>query len=188
MTGLSICWHCRSLARRHNHLCLKGWAPLIAEPCMALTRSPLPLLVRACIICLDAYVVRVPTTAVYFCLTPCQEDSYANQNNMYYLVDGLSEISQEPFQNSSSTLPDSLNWDDWTTSRHINGVTVYQQQEPDSKEATYMVSASVHATPEDCLKVGSSPCCPGMHHFNSTAALYLYSVPLYSVPSVPCFA
>ena len=69
----------------------------------------------------------------------------------------MSEISQEPFHATSSALPDNLNWDDWTTFRHKNGVTVYQQQEPDSKEATYMVSASVHATPEDCLKV-SFPC------------------------------
>lgn len=46
-----------------------------------------------------------------------------------------------------------INWDNATTFRHVNGVTVYQQQEPDSKIATYMVSASVHATPEACLKV-----------------------------------
>ena len=63
----------------------------------------------------------------------------------------MSEASQEPFRYPSNA--DNLNWDDSTTFRHVNGVTVYEQQEPDSKEATYMVSASVHATPEDCLKV-----------------------------------
>lgn len=66
----------------------------------------------------------------------------------------MSEHIQEPFRHPSSA--DSLNWDDSTTFRHVNGVTVYEQQEPDSKEATYMVSASVHATPEDCHNVSIS--------------------------------
>lgn len=143
---------------------------------MALTRSPLPLLVSVCSICLDAYIAHL-TTAFYFYVTLCRTVGYANYNHMYNLADGISETSQGPFQNSSSSLPDSLNWDDWTTFRHINGVTVYQQQEPNSKEATYMVSASVHATPEDCLKVCSPPCCPAMHYFSSTVALCLCSRP-----------
>lgn len=76
-------------------------------------------------------------------------------------IDGMSEVCQPPSSIPSSTAPETLNWDEYTTFRHVNGVTVYQQQEPDSKEATYMVSACVHATPEDCLKVGS-PWCPPM--------------------------
>ncbi|KAL3133701.1 hypothetical protein ABBQ32_008199 [Trebouxia sp. C0010 RCD-2024] len=67
-------------------------------------------------------------------------------------ADGMSEVCQPPSSIPSSRVPETLNWDEYTTSRHVNGVTVYQQQEPDSKEATYMVSACVHATPEDCLK------------------------------------
>ena len=71
-------------------------------------------------------------------------------------IDGMSEeLGQQPTSIPSSTAPDTLNWDEYTTYRHVNGVTVYQQQEPDSREATYMVSACMHATPEDCLKVGS---------------------------------
>ena len=66
-------------------------------------------------------------------------------------ADNNSETSYDPHRYPSSS--QNLNWDDSTTFRHNNGVTVYEQKEPDSKEATYMVSASVHASPEDCLKV-----------------------------------
>ena len=65
-----------------------------------------------------------------------------------------SATSHEERDNSGHLQPAApINWDDVTTFRHVNGVTVYEQQEPDSKIATYMVSASVHATPEACLKV-----------------------------------
>lgn len=66
-------------------------------------------------------------------------------------ADNVSEISYDPNRYPSGS--QNLNWDDSTTFRHVNGVTVYEQQEPDSKQSTYMVSASVHASPEDCLKV-----------------------------------
>ena len=84
----------------------------------------------------------------------------------------MSETSQQPFHNPSSTCSDSLNWDECTTYRRVNGVTVHEQREPDSKEATYMVSASVHATPEDCLKVRSPKHCNSM------------SVPLHALPAL----
>lgn len=83
-------------------------------------------------------------------------------------IDGMSDLSQQPSRIPSSTASDALNWDECTTFRHVNGVTVYQQQEPDSKEATYMVSACVHANPEDCLKVGSPLRCPALHPASST--------------------
>ena len=71
--------------------------------------------------------------------------------NCFCGADNVSETSYDPNRYPSGS--QNLNWDDSTTFRHVNGVTVYEQQEPDSKQSTYMVSASVHASPEDCLKV-----------------------------------
>ena len=73
----------------------------------------------------------------------------------FYCADGLSDSSHETVRYPNAN--QNLNWDDSTTFRHVNGVTVYEQQEPDSKHATYMVSAAVHASPEDCMKVCHRP-------------------------------
>ena len=77
------------------------------------------------------------------------KDSQQQHVTSFGNADGASETSHEALRYNSTN----WNWDDSPTFRHVNGVTVYEQQEPDSKEATYMVSASVHASPEDCLKV-----------------------------------
>jgi len=84
--------------------------------------------------------------------------------NRFCIADGVSETSHDPNRYPSSS--QNLNWDDSTTFRHVNGITVYEQQEPDSKQSTYMVSASVHASPEDCLKVwtdNSATSCSLLH-------------------------
>ncbi|DBA69003.1 TPA: hypothetical protein ACH3X2_013170 [Trebouxia sp. C0005] len=76
--------------------------------------------------------------------------SDASERASLAAADNISETSHDHHRYPSGS--QNLNWDDSTTFRHVNGVTVYEQQEPDSKHSTYMVSASVHASPEDCLK------------------------------------